>query len=170
MFFHCILPSHPLCRVQGLYSAGVTPPHLFFKKKSAFKPKAYLLLTNKPSFPGLSHALLLHKPVSQLLADPECWLLPSPASFPGPTALKCPCFFSQFAQVLPTLQHKPSDMKTFMTTLRPRCFSLAYFIISDVDLFANTETVKRKSCTRELIWPFNSIWKRNLKGFVQGKK
>ena len=125
---------------------------------------------NKPSFPVLSHALLLHKPVSWLLADPESWLLPSPASFPGPIALKCPCFFSQSAQVLTTLQSKPSDVKSFTTTPRPRCFSLAYFVISNMDLFADTETMKRKSRTRELIWPFNSIWKRNLKEFVQGKK
>lgn len=117
---------------------------------------------NKPNFPASSH-VLLQKAVSRLLADPESWLLPSPASFPGLIALKCPCFFLPVFSNPTTLQSTPSDVKSFMTTPRPRSFSLTYLIISDMDLFAHTETVKRKSCTGELIWLVNSIWKRNQK-------
>lgn len=170
MFFHCLLPLYLL---SG-YKASTQQGHFFFflRKSFVFKPEAYLLFMNKPNFPASSH-VLFQKPVSQLLADPESWLLPSLASFPGRIALKHPCccfFFYQSAQILTTLQSTPSDVKSFMTTPRPRSFSLAYLILSDVDLFAHTETVKRKFCTGELIWLFNSIWKRNLKEFVQAKK
>lgn len=165
MFFHCLL----LPDLLSGYEAGTQKEHFFFFliKNFVFKPEAYLLLINKPHFPASSH-VLLQKPVSPLFTDPESWLPPSPTSFPGVIALKRSCFFSQSAQILTALQSTPSDVKSFMTTPRPKSFSLAYFIISDIDLFAHTETMKRKS--RELIQLFNSIWKRNLKEFVQGKK